>query len=77
MKKFLTIFLAIVFLSFFGAGSSLADECDKSAEAQEQKKQELKEVKEEKKEVIDESKKEKKEVKEEGEKEDEHEGHDH
>jgi hypothetical protein len=71
MKKFLMISLVVVLLGFFGSGSSLAGEEDKSKDAQEQEKQEMKKVKEEKKEVVDESKKEKKEVK------DEHEGHDH
>ena len=77
MKKFLMIALTFVFLSCFGSSSFLvADECD-SKNAQEQKKQELKEVKEQKKEVIDESKKEKEEEKEKSKEEHDHEGHDH
>jgi len=73
MKKFLMISLAIVLLSYFGTGSSLAGKEDKTKDAQEQKKQEMKEVKEQKKEVMDEFKKEKKEGKEEH----DHKGHDH
>jgi hypothetical protein len=77
MKKFLMISLVIVLLGFFGTGSSLADEEGKSKNAQEQKKQELKEVKEQKKEVMDEFKEQKKEGKGESKEEHDHEGHDH
>jgi hypothetical protein len=44
MKKFLIITLVIVFSCFIGSGTSLAGKEGKSKEAQEQKKQELKEI---------------------------------
>ena len=49
MKKLLVICFAVVFLSVSSTGSLFASEEGKSKDAQEQKKQELKEVKEQKK----------------------------